>query len=100
MKVTKAPSLAPSSPSTSFSSTSGSSVHASEGVSISSRLDPKDSGTCHSKLEPELIALRVINEPEEAIVDMSTDLRADFKERHRKHLYETIDVVPPPAKKA
>lgn len=100
MKVTKAPSLAPSSPSTSFPSASGSSVHAFEGVFISSRLDPKDPGTCHSKPEPELIALRAINDPEEAIVDMSTDLRADFKERHRKRLYEAIDVVPSPAKKA
>lgn len=100
MKVTKAPSLAPSSPSTYFLSASGSSVHASEGVSIFSRLDPKYPGTCHSKPKPELIALRVINEPEEAIVDMSTDLRADFKERHCKRLDEAIDVVPPPAKKA
>ncbi|RVW64612.1 hypothetical protein CK203_048494 [Vitis vinifera] len=31
---------------------------------------------------------------------MSTDLRVGFKERHRKHLHEAIDMVPPPTKKA
>lgn len=31
---------------------------------------------------------------------MSTDLRAGFKESHHKHLYEAIDMVPPPTKKA
>ena len=28
------------------------------------------------------------------------DLRAEFKEKHRKRLHEAIDMVPPPAKKA
>ena len=28
------------------------------------------------------------------------DLRAGFKERHHKRFYETIDMVPSPAKKA
>lgn len=32
-------------------------------------------------------------------MDMSADLRADFKEIHRKCLYAAIDVVPLPAKK-
>ena len=31
---------------------------------------------------------------------MSTDLRVGFKERHRKHLHEAIDMIPPPTKKA
>lgn len=31
---------------------------------------------------------------------MSANLRAGFKERHHKHLYEAIDMVPPPTKKA
>ncbi|KAL6312552.1 hypothetical protein AAG906_029548 [Vitis piasezkii] len=31
---------------------------------------------------------------------MSADLRANFKERHRKRLHEAIDMVLPPAKKA
>lgn len=30
---------------------------------------------------------------------MSIDLRAGFKERHRKCLHEAIDMVPPPAKR-
>lgn len=31
---------------------------------------------------------------------MSNDLRFDFKERHRKRLHETIDMVLPPSKRA
>lgn len=31
---------------------------------------------------------------------MSTDLRVGFKEGHRKHLYESIEVVTPPPKRS
>lgn len=57
------------------------------------------SGACPSKSEPKPIAFKVINEPEEK-EDMSTDLRAGFKERHHKRLHKAIDVVPPLAKRA
>ena len=41
--------------------------------------------------------MEVINELEEE-EDMN-ELRAGFKERHHKRLYEAIDMVPPPTKK-
>ncbi|RVX18547.1 hypothetical protein CK203_006551 [Vitis vinifera] len=66
--------------------------------SSSLRLDPRDPRTHPSKPEPESIALEVINESKEE-EDMN-DLRAEFKEKHRKRLHEAIDMVPPPAKKA
>lgn len=62
------------------------------------RLDPSYQRTSLSELEPESIALGVINEPEEE-EDMSIDLRVGFKERHRKRLHEAIDMAPPPAKR-
>lgn len=48
--------------------------------------------------KPDPIALGVINEPE-VNEGMTTDLRADFKKRHRKHLHEVIKVVASLAKK-
>lgn len=100
VKVTKAPTLAPASPSTSSLSALDSSAHISESVSSSSRLDPSDLGTCSSKPELKPIAFRVIHESEEEEEDKSNDLRVGFKERHYKRLYEAIDMVPPPTKKA
>lgn len=101
IKVTKASTLVPKSPSTSTLSPSysaDSSVQASEGDSDSLWLNSSDSGTCHSELEPKPIALRVINKLE-AEEDMSADLMADFKKMHRKRLHEAIDMVPSPAKR-
>lgn len=62
-----------------MSSQSASSVQVSEGESSSSRLDPIYPGIGHSQLEPESIALGVVNEPEE---ENMNDLRAKFIERH------------------
>lgn len=64
------------------------------------RLNPSYLGTCSSELKLESIAFGVINEPEEEEDDMSNDLRVGFRGRHRKHLREVIDMVPPPTKKA
>ena len=102
IKVTKASTLVSKSPTTSTPSTSNSadsSIQTFKGDFDSLRLDPNDPGTYHFKPELEPIALRFIDEPE-AEKDMSADLRADFKKRHRKRLHDAIDMVPPPAKKA
>ena len=80
-----------------MSSQSASFAQASEGDSNTPRLDTINSGTGPSQLEPESIALGVVNEPEEE-EDMN-DLRAEFMERHRKRLYEAIDIVHFPAKR-
>lgn len=94
------PTLEPSSSSTASESIqSASSAQASEGDSSSSRLDTINPGTSPSQPEPEYIALRVVNEPKEKEEDMN-DLRAEFMERHHKRLYEAIDIVSPPTKKA
>lgn len=88
----------PSSSSTaSASSQSASFAQASEGDSNPPRLDTINSGIGPSQLEPESIALGVVNEPEEE-EDMN-DLRPGFMERHRKRLYEMIDIVSFPAKR-
>lgn len=100
VKVIKAPTLAPISPSTTTSSTLDSSAHAFEGTSSSSRLDPGDPGPRPSNPNLEPLALVVIDKPGVEKVDMSPDLRVSFEERHRKRLYETIDIVPPSAKRA
>ena len=100
--MTKASTLVPKFPTTSTPSASNSadsSVQAFEGDSDSLRLDPNNPGTYHFELELEPITLRFIDEPE-AEKDMLADLRADFKERHRKRLHEAINMVPSPAKKA
>ena len=81
-----------------MSSQSASFAQASEGDSNPPRLDTINSGTGPSQLEPESIALGVVNEPEEEEEDMN-DLRAGFMERHHKRLYEAIDIVPFPAKR-
>ena len=73
-------------------------VPVSEGDSTLSRLDTVDPGTGSPQPESEFTGLRVVNEPEEE-EDMN-DLRTRFMERHRKRLYETIDIVIPLAKKA
>lgn len=99
VKAIKVATLTPESPSTStalMSNRSISSVQASEGDSSSLRLDPSDPGTRPSKHERESIALGVINDPKEE-EDMN-DLRVKFKERHRKLLYQEIDMVPPSQK--
>lgn len=101
VKVTKASTLVPKSPSTSTlspSNSADSSVQASEGDSDSLWLNSSDLGTCHSEPQPKPIALRVINKLE-AEEDMSADLRAGFKERHHKRLHEAINMVPSPAKR-
>lgn len=100
LKVIKAPTPTPASPSTSTPFALDSSAHASEGVSSLSRLDPSDPGTYPSKPKPESIALGVINEPEEEEEYMSNNLRIGFKERHRKRLHEAIDMVPSPSQKS
>lgn len=100
VKVTKASTPVPASPSTSTPTTSDladSSVQASEGNSDSSGLEPSDSGARSFEPKSELIALIVINESE-AEKNTSIDLRASFKERYHKRLHEAIDVIPPPAK--
>lgn len=84
----------------SVSSSSASSAQTSEGNSGFSRLDPSDPEICHSEPEPEPIALRVINESEVNEKDMSNDMRTGFKERHHKCLYERIDMVPLPVRRA
>ena len=52
-----------------------------------------------SSFQPQLdfVGLRVVHEPEE-VRDMN-DLRTGFLQRHRKWLYDPIDLAPPPAKK-
>lgn len=70
----------------------------SEGNSSSLRLDTVNLGIGPSQLESEFISLRIENEPKEE-EDMN-DLRAGFMERHRKRLYEEIDIAPLPAKRA
>lgn len=99
VKVTKALTSVPSSPSTS-SSASGSSGYASEGFYSFLRPDLSNSGTTPSEPEPEPIASGATNESKKIVVDMSVDLRVGFKERHRKRLYEAIDMVLSHAKKA
>ena len=99
MKVVKASVLAPASSSVSTPSTytsTDSSASTLEGNLDFSNFERSDSGILHS--EPEPIALGAINEPklEEG---MTTDLRPDFKERHRKCLHEAITVDTPPAKR-
>ena len=92
------PALDPSSSSTaSASSQSASFAQASKGDSSPLRLDTINSGTGPSQLEPESIALGAVNESEEE-EDMN-DLRAGFMKRHRKRLYEAIDIVSFPAKR-
>lgn len=101
--MTKASILAPKSPSTftPFASNSTDSfAQAFKGDSSSLRLDPNDLGAYHSEPESESIALGVINKPKEEEEDMSNDFRFDFKKRHRKRLYEVIDMVLPPTKRA
>ena len=66
-----------------------SSILDSEGCLGLPDFEISESGLCHSKSEP--IALNVINKPE-VEEGIATDLRADFKERHRKHLHEAIEV--------
>lgn len=100
VKVTKALTSAPSSPSTSSFSAVGSSGYASEGFSNFLRPDLSNSGTTPSEPELEPIASGATNESKKIVVDMSADLRAGFKERHRKRLYEAIDMVLSPTKKA
>lgn len=67
-------------------------------MTSSSLLDTVNPGTDPSQPELEFIGLRVVNASEEE-EDMN-DLRAMFMERYRKRLYETINIVPSPAKKA
>ena len=91
-KVVKVLTSVPTSPSSSTLSSStsmDSSIPDSKGGSGLPDFERSDSGPRHS--EPEPIALSVINELE---VDegMMTDLRAGFKERHRKRLHEAIKV--------
>ena len=47
--------------------------------------------------QPDFVGLRVVHEPEE-VRDMN-DLRTGFLQRHRKLLYDPIDLAPSPAKK-
>ena len=68
----------------------------SEDTSSSPQLDTFHLGTGPSQPQPEFIGLRVLNEPEEER-DMN-DLKIGFLERHRKRLYEAIDIVPSLAK--
>ncbi|RVW91808.1 hypothetical protein CK203_045906 [Vitis vinifera] len=99
-KATKVSDLVPASPSafTHFASTStDSSVQASQGSFDFLDFELSDSGTHPSEPEPEPIALNVINEME--VEDsMATDLRVGFKERHRKCLHEAIEVAAPQPK--
>ena len=101
-KATKVSASVPASPSASTPSASTSvdnSIQASESSFDFLDFERSDSGARPSEPESELIALNVINEPE-VEDDMATDLRADFKERHRKCLHEAIEVATPPAKRA
>lgn len=67
-------------------------------VTSSSHLDTVNPRTSSSQPESEFIGLRVVNEPKEE--ENMNDLRVGLMERHRKRLYETINIVPLPAKKA
>ena len=101
-KVTKVSASVPASPSASTPSSStsaDSSIQASEGSFDFLDFERSDSGARLYEPKSEPIALNVINEPE-VEDDMATDLRADFKERHRKCLHEAIEVAVPPAKRA
>lgn len=99
MKVVKILTPIPASPSVStpFAFISvDSSVPYSESDLDLPKSERRDLGPRH--FDPEPIALGVINEPE-VEEGMTTDLRAGFKERHRKRLYETIDVIAPSPKR-
>ena len=80
----------------SASTLANSSVPNSKGDLGFSDFEQSDSGPHYS--EPEPIALDVINELE-VEEGMATDLRADFKKRHRKRLHEAIKVVACPTKR-
>ncbi|KAJ9687280.1 hypothetical protein PVL29_015957 [Vitis rotundifolia] len=99
VKAVKTSVPAPASP---FASTPSASTSTdSSAPTLEVNLDLSNSGQSDSGIlysEPEPIALGAINEPklEEG---MPTDLRPDFKERHRKRLHEAITVDTPPAKR-
>lgn len=102
MKTTKALTPIPTSPSTSTPSASNSgnsSVQASDDNFDLLEFEQSGLSVCPSKLELEPIALRVVNESDKE-KNMLTNLRASFKERHRKRLHEAINVVPPLSKRA
>ena len=89
----------PTSPSASIPSSStlaDNFIPNSEGDSGLSDFEQSDLSPHYSKPKP--IALDVINELE-VEEGMAIDLRADFKERHRKRLHEVIEVVACPAKR-
>lgn len=79
------------------SSRSDSPAQVPEITSSSPQLDTFNPGTGPSQLQPEFVGLRVVNEPEEE--RNMNDLRTWFLKRHRKRLYETIDIVSPLAKR-
>lgn len=71
--------ISPSASTPSASNSADSSVQASEGNFDLLDFKRSGSGAYPFELEPELIALKDINEPKEE-EDMSTDLRVGFKE--------------------
>lgn len=91
-KTVKVSTLVPTSASASTPSaftSADSSFPNSEGGSDLPDFERSDSGPRHS--EPKPIALSVIND-QEVEKGMTNDLRANFKERHRKRLHEAIEV--------
>lgn len=67
-------------------------------MTSSLRLDTVNPRIGPSQPKSEFIGLRVVNEPKEE--EDTIDLRVGLMERHHKRLYETINIVPLPAKKA
>ena len=68
-----------------------------EDTSSSPQPDTICLGSGPSQPQSDFVGLRVMHEPEEER-DMN-DLRVRFLERHRKRLYDPIDIVPPPTKR-
>ena len=80
-----------------MSSQSDSLAPVPDDTSSSPQLDTFRPGFGHSQPQPDFVGLRVVHELEEE-KDMN-DLRAGFLERHRKRLYDPIEIVPSPAKR-
>ncbi|RVW35590.1 hypothetical protein CK203_112559 [Vitis vinifera] len=68
-----------------------------EDTSSFPQLETFRSGPGSFQPQLDFVGLRVVHEPEE-VNDMN-DLRTGFLQRHRKRLYDPIDLAPPPARK-
>ena len=68
-----------------------------EAISSSLQLETFRPGPSSPQLQPEFVGLKVVHKPEE--MRDTSDLRAGLLRRHRKRLYDPIDLGPPSTKK-